>query len=61
MALGILTISGFLGFVSAVLAGLMLGLTPLGAIGVYCLAGSISALTIFSARGLFCVAARQFA
>ena len=60
MGIGILLTGGVAGFFSAVLAGLVLGLTILECAVVYSVTGITVALAIFTVRGIYCAAARQF-
>ena len=59
MALGVILTSGFLGFVVAVLSGLVLGLGFMACIAVYSGVGVTTALSMFTVRGLWCAAARR--
>ncbi len=59
MALGVITIGAFLGFVVSVVAGLLFGLGLTGILSVYCLTGCVASIVVFGARGLWCRAARM--
>ena len=61
MALGVMLTSGFLGFVAAVVSGLLLGLGFLTCFAVYSGVGIGAAVSLFAMRGLWCAARRRFA
>ena len=61
MALGVTLISGFIGFVTAIASGLLLGLGFAAAFAVYAGVGTLTAVSLFAIRGLWCAAARSLA
>jgi hypothetical protein len=61
MSLGVVLVSGILGFIVTIAAGLVFGLGFLACMGVYSGVGVTTALSMFTLRGLWCAAARRLA
>ena len=61
MGLGVILLSGFVGFLAATFSGLVLGLTFLQSFGVYFGVGLAVAMTLFTLRAMWCTAAHRLA
>jgi len=61
MSIGVILTSGFLGFIVAVVSGLLLGLGFIACFAVYSGVGVTAALSMFTIRGIWCAAARRLA